>query len=98
MLILSRALGQAFLVNDDFVFTLATIRNLEGTLLRTRPNGSEEVEVAIRSGGYQEIAPQVVATFIRHRPGWARVGFIATAGLRIRSIESSQLLSFKEPA
>lgn len=89
MYIVSRALGEAVIVNEELVFTLAAIGELNATLTLTQPNGMEGVEIEIRTNRFQEIASGVAATYIPFRSGTARIGFIAIAGTRIRRGDSS---------
>ena len=91
MYIVSRAIGQAVIVNEELVFTLAAIAELTARLIRTKVDGSHGEELEIRTGGFQEIAAGVAATYIPVRKGVARIGFIATAGILIRRVDSLAL-------
>src|SRR5688572_27738409 len=91
MYIVSRAIGQAVIVNEELVFTLATTAEMTATLIRTTRDGIHGDELEIRTGGFQEIADGVAATYIPVRKGMARIGFIATAGVHIRCLDSSVL-------
>jgi hypothetical protein len=78
-------------VNEELVFTLASTAAMTGVLIRTAADGTHGEELEIRTGGFQEIAKGVAATYIPVRDGVARIGFIATAGVRIRRRDSSTL-------
>ena len=91
MYIVSRAIGQAVIVNEELVFTLAATAKLTASLIRTTGDGTHSEELEIRTGGFQEVAKGVAATYLPVRDGVARIGFIATAGVQIRCLDSSVL-------
>lgn len=99
--ILSRSIGQSVVIDETVVLTVAAIDAFEASLIRTNEAGLEGGEIAIRSGGYTEVAPGVAATYIPFEPRKLRMGFIATAGHVVRpasSALSASTFGRQEPA
>lgn len=87
MLVISRATGQSFIVDDTIVFTLAEVRTIGATLIR-KPPGSLGVAVDIDVDGLREIAPGISARYFPSRPGSARIGVVAATATKIRRLPS----------
>lgn len=95
MLVFSRAIGQSFSIDETFLVLLAAVAQNDATLIRTNTAGTEGVELTIRAGEFQEIAPGVAATFIPFRAGSARIGFEAPPHVRIRRVDGSPITATK---
>lgn len=91
MLVLSRGIGQAFVVDEAFVFILSFVGHGEVTVMRTTSSGTEGVELTLRVDSFEELCAGVSATYIPLREGQARFGINSAAGIRIRRIDGDYL-------
>ena len=87
--VLSRSLGQSLVVDDTFILVVASIGELEATLIRTDESGLHGVEFTIRAGCMTDIAPGVGATLIPFEQRKVRIGFVTSDGHIVRAKSSA---------
>ncbi|WP_075094032.1 hypothetical protein [Planctomyces sp. SH-PL14] len=95
MFVLSRSLGQSLVVDEAFILVVASIGELEATLIRTDESGLHGVELTIRPGSMTEIAPGVGATLIPFERRKVRIGFVTGDGHIVRARSSALRSSSK---
>ena len=89
MLVLSRSVGELFIVDESIVFTLTSLSTLSATLSRKTPDALGTTEVVIHVDGLLDIGPGLRAVLFPCRPGRARIGLVASRERRIRRLQAS---------
>lgn len=87
--VLSRSLGQSIAIDDTFILVVASIGELEATLIRTDESGLHGVEFTIRPGCMTDVAPGVGATLIPFESRKVRIGFVTSDGHLVRAKSST---------
>jgi len=75
MLVLSREVGQSFIINESVVFTVAVIGADFVDLLQTGAEGRKRGVITLTKGNRQQIMQGVTALLIHEQADRARFGF-----------------------
>lgn len=93
--VLSRSLGQSVVIDETLTLVVASIGEVEATLIRVDESGLHGVEFTIRPGCITDVAPGVGATLIPFERGKLRIGFVTSDGHIVRASYSSLRSSSK---
>lgn len=90
MFIVSRRVGEAFIVDEAIVFTVGAIQGDSVTLECADDRGKPIGDCVIDPDGFLEIMGGVAATHFPFVSGCARIGLIAKSGVKIRVLPQSR--------